>query len=836
MCKKHKHLKQELALESSAIQSKHKTTIKTKKSNSKKSTKHKPHEAKASAKLTPTQNTVKKVHFEDQPPKKKISLLRSKQASAPPSMQKTVDTGFTTKVSNRTERKTGEFIGYMCPSGISLHHPMADLLLEHAKNGCKVNCGANWSREQIEAAIDKGPHIKKQDAEAASYAWEEAVKKQEDGYCDIHKWSDIKDHHPPQLKISPIAAMPHKSRPFRIIQDLSFGITLNNKRLPSVNETTTTSSPEDAFKYIGSALPRLIFALAQASEAKPAYFAKGDVEDGYWRIFMEADGRWNFSYVLPPTPEHPDVHIVVPKSIQMGWVESMNVFCTAAETGRDSIERLWNNESLPKHKLEGIMMNTVHQQHNTTIPKLPPITSDEDIANFLKVIENYVDDYCALAQPNSLAELEHLTRGILHGIDSIFPDGISVKKLLKEGAWDTSKELLGWLFDGISKTIQLPKEKLDKLVHIISSHLRQGYIVHKELERAHGKIRHATIAMPWTNGLLTPINTALSKKVKIHNLKSNNALRQTLEETLVMIRLIAKNPTKVKLLVPSEPEVIIFTDASKEGIGGTIHFLNGSKKPLVFRIPHTEEIKQAIASQTKGENKTRVSDCEALALVTGLLIAVLVCNLKEKSIALFCDNTPTVGWVRRLAAKSQRAARLMRILAIIIHIAGVTPLISLSIAGSDNKEADYTTRHMKVNNRFLTDYEFLTNFNHAFPHSQGYNLVNLSPKLTCKLMNEMQTKPSRIDSWLQLPLSGTSTGNCGYNIVEWTAPTPSSAPSLNQSSANSKALQQGSALATMVDAGKLKLRQYKSRFLPSERPSWWRDTPFAIPYTTQTES
>jgi len=112
----------------------------------------------------------------------------------------------------------------------------------------------------------------------------------------------------------------------------------------------------------------------------------------------------------------------------------------------------------------------------------------------------------------------------------------------------------------------------------------------------------------------------------------------------------------------------------------------------------------------------------------------------------------------------------MRILAIIINIAGVTPLISLSIAGSDNREADYTTRHMRINNRLLTDIKFLTNFNNTFPHKHGYNLVNLSLKLTSKLMQEMQIEPSRIDSWLQLPLKGENTGNSGYSIVEWAVP------------------------------------------------------------------
>ena len=118
------------------------------------------------------------------------------------------------------------------------------------------------------------------------------------------------------------------------------------------------SSPEDSLKHVGSALPRLIFALAQAVESKPAFMAKGDIEDGCWRTFTEEEGKWNFACVLPTTAEHQEPSIVVPKSIQMGWVESMNVFCTAAETGRDSIQNLWNEKDLPQHKLEDIMLKT----------------------------------------------------------------------------------------------------------------------------------------------------------------------------------------------------------------------------------------------------------------------------------------------------------------------------------------------------------------------------------------------------------------------------------------------------------------------------------------------
>ena len=65
---------------------------------------------------------------------------------------------------------------------------------------------------------------------------------------------------------------------------------------------------------------------------------------------------------------------------------------------------------------------------------------------------------------------------------------------------------------------------------------------------------------------------------------------------LVMTRLVSQNPIKATLLILSEPRLIIFTNASKEGIGGAIYRLDKSIKPLVFRFLHTDEIKQAITS------------------------------------------------------------------------------------------------------------------------------------------------------------------------------------------------------------------------------------------------
>ena len=74
-------------------------------------------------------------------------------------------------------------------------------------------------------------------------------------------------------------------------------------------------------------------------------------------------------------------------------------------------------------------------------------------------MEVYVDDFIAIYPAKYIDELRYASLSLLHGINSIFLGGFSIKKLLKEGKWEARKEMLGWLFDGISRTMQLPNEK-----------------------------------------------------------------------------------------------------------------------------------------------------------------------------------------------------------------------------------------------------------------------------------------------------------------------------------------------------------------------------------------
>jgi hypothetical protein len=64
--------------------------------------------------------------------------------------------------------------------------------------------------------------------EAIAHFKAEATEKVHTKQAQLVRWEDIKDNPPKELKISPIAAIPHKSMDFHSILDLSFRLRLKN--------------------------------------------------------------------------------------------------------------------------------------------------------------------------------------------------------------------------------------------------------------------------------------------------------------------------------------------------------------------------------------------------------------------------------------------------------------------------------------------------------------------------------------------------------------------------------------------------------------------------------
>ena len=71
--------------------------------------------------------------------------------------------------------------------------------------------GRDWTPDKMEAAVTKGPHLSALEDDEISQIQVEAREKSAQGISNIVRWDDINQNSPSNLKISPLAMIPHKS-------------------------------------------------------------------------------------------------------------------------------------------------------------------------------------------------------------------------------------------------------------------------------------------------------------------------------------------------------------------------------------------------------------------------------------------------------------------------------------------------------------------------------------------------------------------------------------------------------------------------------------------------
>ncbi len=111
-------------------------------------------------------------------------------------------------------------------------------------------------------------------------------------------WEDIKDNSPHELKISPIAAIPHKLKAFQLILDLSFQLWANGGILAAVNDTMEKSAPKGAIDQIRECLLCIIYVFAKADgNAKIFYNEMGHKE---WFLANGLQGGPGMEFFICP--------------------------------------------------------------------------------------------------------------------------------------------------------------------------------------------------------------------------------------------------------------------------------------------------------------------------------------------------------------------------------------------------------------------------------------------------------------------------------------------------------------------------------------------------------
>ena len=94
-------------------------------------------------------------------------------------------------------------------------HVAADLIMSYEKYGCPAECGPEWTKENIKAAIIKGLHPLAHVPAVLQALLKETDEKVHKGYAKVMRYGYIMHALPSKLKFSPVAMIPHKSRSFR---------------------------------------------------------------------------------------------------------------------------------------------------------------------------------------------------------------------------------------------------------------------------------------------------------------------------------------------------------------------------------------------------------------------------------------------------------------------------------------------------------------------------------------------------------------------------------------------------------------------------------------------
>jgi hypothetical protein len=413
-------------------------------------------------------------------------------------------------------------------------------------------------------------------------------------------------------------------------------------------------------------------------------------------------------------------------------------------------------------------------------------------------------------------------------------DPISLKKLVTEGEgiWDTVKEILGWIFNGIERTIQLPPKKVTSLRETIKTALRSGHIEFKAFESLIGKWQHACLGIPGGRSLLPPLYKVLkaaerqqSTTVQIHPRSSQHC---ALSDLQTFFKLLGNNPVQCQQLIPGKPAFLGYCNACKYGGGGV--WLSGIQNlhPLVWRVKWPQDIVDLVSSKL-----VTINDLEMAGLLLQYLLLEQLVPMKHLQTAVWCDNTSAVSWTTKMSSsKSLIGQQLTRALACRMIVNRSSHLAALSIAGIDNPMADLASRSFKKTgvhgNYALTDSDFLTRFNSDFslPQDTSWLMLQLHESVSSLVFSVLRGQTPPMGSWLRLRKSACDIGRIGPtspNSFTWTPFSEASTPPTELHS--SRLLPVMSVKGKRVEDTESALAQFRTHFAPSARPLNWTSNP-----------
>lgn len=274
----------------------------------------------------------------------------------------------------------------------------------------------------------------------------------------------------PHLRLSPLGVVPQQDRRPSLIVDYTYS---------GVNNETVRMAPPEAMHF-GKALQRILRHVVHAHPRyRPAWLAKIDIADGFYRIGLQPVHVPRLGVILPTSGGEPLV--ALPLALPMGWVESPPYFTAATETACNLLSATLRSGTaqLPQHHLKGLAATPVPTDSPTSgewAPRLAdPCSTMPCPSSLVAYADVYVDDFVLTAQTQRNRDrvlrsaLQHsidpFLRPLIDGNCSSRKEPVSVKKLCKgDACWATRKKtILGWEFDTVAGTMRLPPHRVARL-------------------------------------------------------------------------------------------------------------------------------------------------------------------------------------------------------------------------------------------------------------------------------------------------------------------------------------------------------------------------------------
>ncbi len=288
--------------------------------------------------------------------------------------------------------------------------------------------------------------------------------------------------------------------------------------------------------------------------------------------------------------------------------------------------------------------------------------------------------------------------------------------------WAQSKELLGFVFDGQSRTVHLTQRKALGITEAITRLLKKTRAPVPKFQSVVGMMRHVATILPSARSLFTPMNRALRGHPSTISLSASGEVHAALLDLRQLVTTLAARPTHVREILPApDPDYIGFCDASAFGAGG-VWFSGTSTVPeTVWRLQWPLDITAAVISESKPTGALTNSDLEMAAVVLQLnVLEPLVPSMHHNSMQIHSNNTPSVAWLTKMATKtanSDAAHRLVRGLTLRKRMLHSAPVSITHVAGSDNNLADIALRAIT---QLDDDHAFLTHFDNLFPLQERF--------------------------------------------------------------------------------------------------------------------